>query len=41
MILLFLVSFGIWSYSVVIAGLILIVALYLLVSCSIDGVRNE
>ena len=38
MTLLFLVSFGIWTYSVMVAGLILIVALYLLVSCSIDGV---
>ena len=38
MILLFLVSFGIWTYSVMVAGLILIVALYLLVSCFNDGV---
>ena len=38
MIFFFLVSFGIWTYSVIIAGLILIVALYLLVSCFNDGV---
>lgn len=38
MIFFFLVSFGIWSYSVVVAGLIVIVALYLLVSCFNDGV---
>ena len=37
MIFFFLVSFGIWSYSVMIAGLIVIVALYLFVSCRMDG----